>query len=379
MSGSEGRRKEQKRTLRNNAGNRNRDEVKSGSDSESEQDMDEVPCHKCKSKSTQIYRCGSCKQWVCISCEKMPKGMFNALEKYPRFRVDCSSCEENPTPTNVPVAEVSTAKVEEIMERTMANMVSGLKKQLEEVVSDGKAQLKQSYAEVARDFTRVTGTITTIVDKKLPREATEEQTHKHQAEIIENVDEYIDREKRKLNLIVHNVKEPEGVNQVERVKNDTETFDKIIKGEFNLRVKVSRAVRLGKKQEGKNRLLLVTVGNFEEEKDLLRLAKNIQQSDEWSNIYISPDLTPKEREVNRVLRAEIRRRRDAGESNLVIRNGKIIKTTREVRVQEQAVTVPNQEQAVAVPTQEQAVAVPAQDQAAAAPNQEQAPTAPTQD
>ena len=37
-----------------------------------------------------------------------------------------------------------------------------------------------------------------------------------------------------------------------------------------------------------------------------------------------PDLTPKEREASKVLRAEIRRRRDEGENNLVIKNYKIV-------------------------------------------------------
>lgn len=44
----------------------------------------------------------------------------------------------------------------------------------------------------------------------------------------------------------------------------------------------------------------------------------------YGNVYISPDLSPKEREANRKLREELAARRSAGENNLTIRGGKIV-------------------------------------------------------
>ena len=41
-------------------------------------------------------------------------------------------------------------------------------------------------------------------------------------------------------------------------------------------------------------------------------------------MYISPDLTPKERETNRQLHTELKRLKQAGETNLMIKRGKII-------------------------------------------------------
>ena len=41
-------------------------------------------------------------------------------------------------------------------------------------------------------------------------------------------------------------------------------------------------------------------------------------------IYPGPDLTPKERETNRQLHTELKRRKQAGETNLMIKRGKII-------------------------------------------------------
>ena len=42
-------------------------------------------------------------------------------------------------------------------------------------------------------------------------------------------------------------------------------------------------------------------------------------------VYINHDLTPKEREAEKLLRDELRERRENGEEDLVIRNGRIVR------------------------------------------------------
>ena len=54
------------------------------------------------------------------------------------------------------------------------------------------------------------------------------------------------------------------------------------------------------------------------------MAPQLRGSDKWGNIYITPDLTPAERETARKLREELTVRRAAGETNLIIRKGKIV-------------------------------------------------------
>ena len=57
--------------------------------------------------------------------------------------------------------------------------------------------------------------------------------------------------------------------------------------------------------------------------NVLRATANLCHSIHFSKVYLSPDLTPKEREVNRKLREELVKRRKDGEKNLVIRRGKL--------------------------------------------------------
>ena len=58
--------------------------------------------------------------------------------------------------------------------------------------------------------------------------------------------------------------------------------------------------------------------------DVLRLAPQLRNSNSWSNIYITPDLTKEERDAARKVREELAARRSAGETNLTIRKGKVV-------------------------------------------------------
>ena len=66
--------------------------------------------------------------------------------------------------------------------------------------------------------------------------------------------------------------------------------------------------------------------NESQKRQILSKAKTLRNSTEWNRVYISPDLTPKERAENKKLRDELKRRRNEGEANLIIRKGVI--TTR---------------------------------------------------
>ena len=54
-------------------------------------------------------------------------------------------------------------------------------------------------------------------------------------------------------------------------------------------------------------------------------AKNLRKSEQWKGVYISPDLTPSEREEGKKLRDELKARRARGEQ-VIIRRGRIVPT-----------------------------------------------------
>ena len=56
----------------------------------------------------------------------------------------------------------------------------------------------------------------------------------------------------------------------------------------------------------------------------MRDAKTVRSSNTYQNVFTSPDLTPKERETNKLLHQELKCHKEAGESDLIIRRGKIV-------------------------------------------------------
>ena len=139
------------------------------------------------------------------------------------------------------------------------------------------------------------------------------------------VDEYLDRERRKSNLIIYGLPEPTGSTPTERRSYDDANFSSIVNTEFQIdTIEISKSFRLGKRVEGKNRPLLITLMDNNIRNRILRNAKNLQKSSTYSKVFISPDLSPKERASNKILRQELRRRKEAGEANLIIRRGKIV-------------------------------------------------------
>lgn len=142
------------------------------------------------------------------------------------------------------------------------------------------------------------------------------------------LDEYADRERRKDNLIVHNVPESNKPSLNERNRADKENIEAIIADGLAMTgVEVSNVIRLGGRGQNRNnkpRLVMATLATPARKKMILAAAKTLRNTEDWSNIYITPDQTPKEREEGRVLREELRTRRNAGEENIVIRRNKIV-------------------------------------------------------
>ena len=89
----------------------------------------------------------------------------------------------------------------------------------------------------------------------------------------------------------------------------------MVKEGQKLSVKTVRSFRVGKRDEGKPRLLIMTLTNLSDKVEILRSATSLRDS-KWNNVFISPDLTWKEREKGRLLLKELARHRDEGEQHI---------------------------------------------------------------
>ena len=143
-------------------------------------------------------------------------------------------------------------------------------------------------------------------------------------EILSAIDEYMDRERRKSNVIVYGLPEASASTGLECQSCDLSSIQKLVNSEFNISLDTTKCFRLGRRSN-KPRPLLILPTEISTRRLILRNAKVVRNSTSFKNVFIAPDLTPQERLQNKQLCAELTRRKESGETNLVIRHGQLIK------------------------------------------------------
>ena len=142
------------------------------------------------------------------------------------------------------------------------------------------------------------------------------------------INEEKERCKRRLNLIVHNVLESSADNGSERKSHDINTVTSIFEKYLGVKVKITNANRIGRKKEGqlRPRLTKVSVESEREKAVILRNCTKLRARDipeEIQNVYITPDLTPREQQHNKALRAQLAEMNKDGKKYW-IKNGRIV-------------------------------------------------------
>ena len=141
------------------------------------------------------------------------------------------------------------------------------------------------------------------------------------------INEEKDKQKRRLNLIVHNMAESSADQPLARKEQDIANLQDILTSHLQVRAHISNAIRLGKKGGPKPRLLKITVESDGEKAAVLRNLTKLRTSstpEQLKRIFITPDLTQREREANKVLRSELAERNKSG-NQYKIKNGRIVR------------------------------------------------------
>ena len=102
----------------------------------------------------------------------------------------------------------------------------------------------------------------------------------------------------------------------------------LLRDELGINTTVAHCVRLGKPSADVNRLgvLLVTLSSESSVRAAISDARKLSKSADHhvrDHIFLNADLTPEQRKADYELRTELRRRRAAGEADLIVRNGKL--------------------------------------------------------
>ena len=181
---------------------------------------------------------------------------------------------------------------------TVESTVENMSKSLNKTETDVGA-VKESVDQISEKIGEVQNTMDRVIDMKLD-DMKEEQKEK---------------DKRQNNVILYNVPEKlEGTN-------DKEVVENLILEELGVReAKVEEITRLGTGNEP--RPILLKLNDAQTQRKVLNKAKLLRDA---RNIYIAPDKTIKEREKYRDLQKELRERKERSQTDLIIRDGKIVK------------------------------------------------------
>jgi archaellum component FlaC len=139
---------------------------------------------------------------------------------------------------------------------------------------------------------------------------------------IDFLSESEDRLRRRNYLIVSGLQERKEGSIAERKAADVDLINDMARTIGIQKFSPLDAMRIGKVTQ-KPRLLRIKCSDFDEKMSLLRAATQLRRSTEFKQVFINPDLTKMQREIQRTLRMELRRRRDAGE-RVAIRGERII-------------------------------------------------------
>ena len=135
--------------------------------------------------------------------------------------------------------------------------------------------------------------------------------------------EFKRREKKKLNIVITGI-------QVVSGKTDVEVLTDLFNTELKFIPHITKTIRLGGGKSGSPPLLLASLRDTDDKRDITKLAKNLCTSSNAhvkDKVYINHDCTLVQCQENFALRGTLKTRRAAGEKDLRIRGGKIIHVT----------------------------------------------------
>ena len=347
-----------------------------------------------KDANLQSIECEVCKLYFHIICVDVSKDKLKALSEYDGHYY-CPNCEGASVQLHLRClaleAEQTKIKVSvEALSRRMANCEINLEKWEKEFDKKFKEKSDELQSEIdnwkeANDITKQFQEAE-IADLKLNKESMEKRLTKveqiiekkkidndefppldtitNQAkkynEIVKN-QEIIDqklkqhseekleekrKEGREQNLIIYGIPE-QNENYVEQLKEDFRVIQELYSDRVNIiHEDIANLTRLGTKRGEKTRPIRITFVSAEKRIKFLRNNKNLLLYDETFppceavfcntdenhlHIYVSPDKTKQERELENKLRNELKERKGQGEKDICIRNLKIVKIKTQAR------------------------------------------------
>ena len=279
-------------------------------------------------------KCRKCQEDYHPMCQMVPVGAVAAVNKFPMLYWFCSSCCISISSESVngdKSIQALSKQIQDVEKRVLGALDTSNTKS-EKVVDQGKKL--ESKLNLMEDKVKELKDLQAKVDKVLHEQSA--AVPKYVSEIqrsAQKIQKFVidkeDKENRENNILIHNIPECSSESPEVRKKYDSDSFVNIVCALFggHQDMKVKNVYRLGKRQttsggsfEPKPRLLLVKLERKEDVDELLRKRWNLNKVG-FSNIYLTRDLAPEERQAELALRQELRQR---GKEQYKIFRGKVV-------------------------------------------------------
>ncbi len=270
---------------------------------------------KCQNVSDKKYETlkeeGDDTLWLCLSCNQVTRGMVQNIVS---IQQRVSTLEEDMA------SKADRSEVQQLGTR-LNNFMQGAKNRLETKADKNKMEdlsnrLSTIEQRVNNDSVdKDTEELSKLLDEKLKEQQEiinqrrNQQGNSTEKSMSDAMKEMEDRDRRKHNIVVHNISESEEVEAEARKSHDEEMIKKLFKEHLRIDVQPKldsnqkpMMYRLGKKTDGKSRSLKITLLPDDVPK-VLKNAKKLSLATDANikKIVIKPDLTPMQREEEQKL------------------------------------------------------------------------------
>ena len=302
--------------------------------------MVKVKCGTCNKEvaekpnvfKNQSLECECCIKWYHVTCAQVEEGKFKAIQEY-SLHWFCTNCNGAASKLyqNCTNLQAEQVRLKEEM-KTLTKRINDaeqstddkMKKLKEETATEVEEKLRKLKEELQQEIAQK------MAFPPLPEAAnpqTSPATSRVQIATVvnETLREKEEILKRKLNLIIHNLAEPVA-EETDDDKLKVLIEDKLQIDDFD--IKIEDVTRLGNiRDDGKPRLLKITLETLEMKRKLLSCASKLRQlpdTDTYAKVYVKPDLTKNQQKESKNLYAKLLKQREEDPDNRwVIYRGKI--------------------------------------------------------
>ena len=304
---------------------------------------------KCKKPKGDIIKCFSCENEFHAKCIGVNDELYASLKSDSRpqnVAVYCDFCLEECKDSYKVLFNKQTKDTENIkdclskLKTDMKKMQEEFSARVDEMEKALRNKLEEQESNVNQEIKTYSQTVTMNIDESKQTKQEIKSISKNFNELKKDLAMNISKEKeekikisRKNNICFFKIPETNLEDPAKRYESDVKKVNSILRGKIDLKREDFKAIfRRGEVSENKTRPIIMILNNMEKRTELLKLRNltyeesNTENNETTTNnIYIAPDRTWQEQEVHRKLVLELKERKQKGEDNIYIKNGKIMK------------------------------------------------------